>query len=127
MKKYLVLLIPLLMTGCFGNAGSGVLESTCTKTTGVTIKEETTYNFQYKKGDITKMTIKKSYTNEVGLDGYSKAWNTFEGVTSEVDGNTITFEMDINTISDEVKKDFNIEYNYNNQIKKLKDLGYTCD
>ena len=73
------------------------------------------------------MTIKKSYTNEVGLDGYSKAWNTFDGVTSEIDGNTITFEMDINTISDEVKKDFNIESTYNDQVKKLKDLGYTCD
>ena len=127
-KKYLVLLLPLLFTGCFGNAGNGILKQTCTKEiTTVNLIEEDKYIFEYVSGNITKMEIKKSYNMELDLEASMKAWNTFNGVHASISGNEITYEFDMNEVSDEVKEYFNIKDTYNEQVKTLTNLEFKCN
>lgn len=129
MKKYIfILILCLLTTGCFGKTASGNLETTCTKeedTYGLI--EKTTYTFEYYKGTITKVILTKEYSGEDmtrSIDTYRLAYSTYNGITIDTSYNKITYTFDVNTISEDTKKVFNIKNTYNDEIKALND--YNC-
>lgn len=136
--KYTILLvlIALSITGCFGMKSDGVLTATCERTeVGYTMEEKTTYQITYKEGDITNISLSKSYVVEDGnltnsLISYQYAYEKSDGVRISVDNetNTITYNFDMTKLaSDAIKKTFNLKTTYNEQIKTLKDIGFTCE
>ena len=127
-KKYLILLLPLIFTGCFGKAGSGILTAECKRNVQTaSIEEVDRYIFEYVNGNITKIKITKSYNQDVDLEASMKAYNTFNGVNASISGMEITYDFDLDIVSDEVKDIFDIKDTYNEQIKTLKNLDYICN
>ncbi|MBR1376630.1 MAG: hypothetical protein IJ565_02335 [Bacilli bacterium] len=129
--KYIVILLPLVLTGCFGLSGSGNLKNTCIKKEETNYsKEIDTYTLEYYQGDINKITLVKEYSGidmKSALETYQKAYATEKGVNVQVSGNTITYIFDISKVSDEVKTTFNLKDTYSEQSKTLQSLGFTCD
>ena len=133
MKKYvfIIFLFSAVLTGCFGNAGSGELESTCTKVIDSQVLKETdTYIISYKEGNIKNTILKKEYTGmdiSASLKTYQKTYESSNGVDINIENNTFTATFDISNVDDEIMNTCNLKKTYNEQVKTLKDLGFTCE
>ena len=133
MKKYILLLIPFLLTGCFGEVGKGNLNTVCIKTEySSNIVETKKYEIEFSKGSINKTKYTNSFeSNSIDMSNaiksYQMAYKNESGVTITTNSNSITYEFDLNTVSDFIKTEFDLTNKYNDQIKKLKGSGFTCD
>ena len=135
MKKYLFLIglisVSVMMTGCFGKEGKGVLNASCTKEEdSYNLKEVNTYEIEYFKGEISSIVLTKSFSGtdlSKTLDTYKKAYDTFDGVSSEIGDNKIIYTFDMTKVNDEVRQIFKLKSNYNEQIKTLEKEGFTCN
>lgn len=142
MKKImLILMFSFLLTGCFGEAGSGIITKTCTKVTendGITIKEERIiknennnvilvmyHNTVINNGDDTYFkALKNSYTSEVNnLNSNSvDAQINLEEAKEFV----VTYNFEYNKLSDEIKNKYDLTELNHNQIKKYEEQGFKC-
>ena len=129
--KYLILLLPLVLTGCFGNAGKGVLTNECvSKIETQWMTETDKYTITYKEGKVTNVVISNQYEGfdmKESMETHKKAYEKEKGVNITIDNNTITKEFDMNKVNSNIKEVFNLKDSYNEQIKVLTDQGYTCD
>ena len=129
--KYLILLLPLVLTGCFGNAGKGVLTNECvSKIETQWMTETDKYTITYKEGKVTNVVISNKYEGfdmTESMNTNKKAYEKEKGVNIKIDNNTITKEIDMNKVNSNIKEVFNLKDSYNEQIKVLTDQGYTCD
>lgn len=134
--KYLILIVPFLLTGCFGLKSDGVLTATCERTeVGYKLEEKTVYTIKYKEGDITNIVLSKAYVVEDGnltnsLISYQYAYEKSEGVRISVDSenNTIVYNFDMTKLaSDAIKNTFNLKTTYSEQVKALENIGFTCE
>lgn len=139
--KYLILLLPLMITGCFfGEVGSGIITKTCTRQTiinDITLIEEKVIKQKDNQilsivvnnkivGDtnVTFRSLKNSYLSEVNnLKSLGIVINTNEDIKNEY---SVSYELDFNTLSDELKRKYEFEELYHNQIKKYENDGYNC-
>ena len=133
MKKYIfiIFLFSIILTGCFGAAGSGNLESVCTKTVDAkTLKETDTYTIYYKEGNVKRVLLTKKYMGmdiTASLTTYQKAYENSNGVHIVVKDSGITADFDMGKVNDEIMKTFNLKSTYNEQIKTLENMGFTCE
>ena len=133
MKKYvfIIFLFSIILTGCFGNAGSGNLESVCTKTVdSKSLKETDTYTLYYKEGNIKRIILNKQYTGmdiTASLTTYQRAYENSNGVHIVVKDSGITADFDMGKVNDELMKTFNLKKTYNEQVKLLENMGFTCE
>ncbi len=133
MKRYvfIIFLFSVIVTGCFGNAGSGELESVCSKAIDSQVLKETdTYTLYYKEGNINNVILNKEYVGmdmTTSLTTYQKAYENNEGIIITLNDNGVTTKFDMSKISDELMKTFNLKKTYNDQIKTLENLGFTCE
>ena len=133
MKKILILLIPLLLTGCFGKIGSGYLTSTCTlKQTSKSLEEIITYKVDFKENVISTITLTKEYNNDSilsALKSEEKSYTSISGMKVMLleTNNTITYTFDMKKINDKnIIDKFKLKNNYNDFASELKKLGYVC-
>ncbi len=132
MKKYIVLvfMLSIVVTGCFGERGAGKLYTKCYKEINTSyLKETDTYDIYYREGDVFDIIITKKYDgmdmkNEINT--YKKMYES-DAINITTTDNSITYNFDLSLISDDIKDTFNIKYRYNDEIKKLKELGFTCE
>ena len=133
MKKYVLLLIPFLLTGCFGEVGKGNLSTTCIKIEySSNIVETKKYEIEFSKGNINKITYTNSFESDSidmsnAIKSYKKSYENEVGVDITINGNSIIYIFSYDEISDNIKKEFDLTSKYNDQIKKLKGSGFTCD
>ena len=133
MKKYvfIIFLFSIILTGCFGGAGKGDLESVCTKTVDTTsLKETDTYTISYKEGNVKRVILTKKYTGmdiTASLTTYQRAYENSNGVHIVVKDSGITADFDMGKVNDELMKTFNLKKTYNEQVKLLEDIGFTCE
>lgn len=141
-KKYLVLLISLMITGCFfGEVGSGITSKTCTRETsldGITLIEEKTIKQKDNELRIIVVTnkivgeptttfksLKNSYLSEIkNLQNLGIKTSVIDDVEHEY---SVSYEFDLNTISDDLKEKYEFENLYHNQLKKYEQEGYKCE
>lgn len=133
MKKFILLFIPFLLTGCFSSSLNGDLTTTCVKDEySASITENKKYTLYFKKGDIYKIIYEDSFISNEKIDmsnaikSYQKAYGNENGIVVKTSDNSITYEFSINDISDTIKKEFNINKDYNKQVKLLKESGFVC-
>lgn len=142
MKKLIFsLLFCLLLTGCFGETGSGIITKTCTKTIeeeGLTITEERV--IKNENNNIIVVIFRDTITNN-GDDNYFKALKN--SYTSEV--NSLNNNNVLSTIDNEKDKELIVTYNFNysnldemvkekynltdlnhNQVKRYEEEGFKC-
>lgn len=141
-KKYLILLLSLTLTGCFfGEVGSGYTTKTCTKETSldsITLTEEKvvkqkdnnmvsiviTNKIVGEESEIFK-SLKNSYLSEINnLKNLGITTNVVSDLENEY---SVSYEFDFNNISKELKKKYEFEDLFHNQIKKYEDEGYKCE
>ncbi len=129
--KYLILLLPLVLTGCFGNAGKGVLTNECVmKIETQWMTETDKYTITYKEGKVTNVVIANKYEGfdmTESMNTSKKAYENEKGIIITIDNDTITKEFDMNKVNSNIKEVFNLKDTYNDQVKILTDKGYTCN
>ena len=129
--KYLILLLPIFLTGCFGLNGSGVLTNECVKEENTPwMTEKDKYVITYKEGKISKIEITNEFDGidmNSSIESYKKTYEKDKGVSITSDNNKITYSFDMNKISNDIKKEFSLKDTYNDQVKVLIEQGYTCD
>lgn len=142
MKKILLtLLMSLLLTGCFGEVGSGIITKTCTKTIeedGLIIKEERVVKNE--GNNIILIIYKDTITNN-GNDEYYKALiNSYtsevnslknDGITATIENDkdselVVTYNFDYSVINEDIKEKYNFKELNSDQIKKYEEEGYSC-
>lgn len=135
MKKFIILLSCLILTGCFEN--SGYLVKSCEKQEQAnTLTTTTTYTFGF-KNDIIE-DIKISYDNvdsdvntissiKLSLETQNNYSNLKYNVITDTE-NQYKIEYDIPLDSEEEILDkFYIKKSRTDLVNKLKELGYTCE
>ena len=142
MKKLIFsLLLCLLLTGCFGEAGSGIITKTCTKTIeeeGLTITKERVIKNENNNiilvifrdiitnnGDDNYFkALKNSYTSEVNSLNESNVLSTID---NEKDNELIvTYNFDYNNLDEMVKEKYELTDLNHNQVKKYEEEGFKC-
>jgi len=133
MKKYLILIIPILLTGCLGEAGKGYITKTCKKTENINGNNlETTIQVRAKQGNIETITITEVYENmnlESITNSKKSEQNLFKqttGATLNIKDNEFTYEINKNEADETIKERFNILDEQHDQIKYYEENGYTC-
>lgn len=135
MKKKIFLIIPLLLTGCLGEAGKGYITKTCKKNEIINGNNlETEISIKSKQGNIETIIIKETYEKNNDLESitYSKKseQNLFKqttGATLNIEDNTFTYEINKKEASELIIKKFNIQDEQHKQIKYYEDNGYSCN
>ncbi len=142
MKKIIIILMfSFLLTGCFGEAGSGIITNTCTKVTeddGIIIKEERI--IKNENNNVILVMYHNTVTNN-GDDKYFKALKN--SYTSEVSNLSsvnvdakidlvkdkefvVTYNFEYGKLSDEIKTKYDLTELNHNQVKKYEEQGFKC-
>lgn len=137
----LILIITLLLTGCFGEAGSGITSKVCTRETtidSITLIEQKTLkqkdnkiisilivNKIVGKENATYKSLKNSYLAE------SKNLSDLGVITTvkdDVEGEySVSYELNFTSISNDLIERYEIEDLYHKQLNKYKEEGYKCE
>ena len=134
MKKILILIIPILLTGCLGEAGKGYITKTCEKKEIINGNNiETTIKIKAKQGNIETITTIETYDKNIDLesitDSKKSEQNLFKqttGATLDINENVFTYEINKNEASELIIKKYNILDKQHEQIKYYENNGYTC-
>jgi len=135
MKKILIIISILLLSGCFEN--SGYITKTCTKKDiANTLETNTTYTFKFKNDIIEEISILYDYndTSSITINSIKtsiETQNKYLDLNYEVLSNTdnqykINYNIDINS-SDEILDKFMIKKKRSELVNNLKDNGFTCE
>lgn len=140
-KIILILLISLLMTGCFGETGSGIITKTCTKTIdedNISITQERV--IKNENNNVIVVIFQDTIINN-GNDNYFKALknsytseannlnniNVLATVNNEKDKElTVTYNFNYSDLDSTIKEKYNLTDLNHNQIKKYEEEGYKC-
>lgn len=134
MKKICLLIMLMLLTGC-SNILKGDLVTTCTIIENSSSLQETkVYTINFKQGEITNITLNDKFLIEddnidilSAIESYKRAYQNEQGVIVTNTSNEIIYEFDLKEVSKQIKQDFNLASNYNEQISKLKEKGAICE
>lgn len=134
MKKILILIIPILLTGCLGEAGKGYITKTCEKKEIINGNNiETIIKIKAKQGNIETITTIETYDKNIDLesitDSKKSEQNLFKqttGATLYINENVFTYEINKNEASELIIKKYNILDKQHEQIKYYENNGYTC-
>ena len=134
MKKTIILIIPILLTGCLGEAGKGYITKTCKKTESINNNTiETKIEIKAKQGNIETLTITETYDKNMDLESITNSkkseQNLFKqttGATLDINDNVFTYKINKNESSDLIIERFNIKDEQHEQIKIYEKDGYKC-
>lgn len=140
-KLVFALLFCLLLTGCFGETGSGIITKTCTKTIeeeGLTITKERVIKNENNniivvifRDTITNngddnyfKALKNSYTSEVNSLNESNVLSTIDNEKDEE--LIVTYNFNYSNLDDKLKEKYNLTDLNHNQVKKYEEEGFKC-
>lgn len=133
MKKIILILTILILTGCFGEVGKGYITKTCTKEENINnIKVNTNIEIKSKEGNVENITITEVFdTNDLTSITNSKKseknlYQQTTGIILEINNNTFTYKIDVLEASDLIKERFNIKEETHKQISFYEENGYIC-
>ena len=132
MKKNIILIISLLLTGCLGEAGKGYITKTCTKKETINGNNlETKIEIKSKQGNVETITITEKYDNieESIINSKKSEQNLFKqtpGATLNIYDSIFTYEINKKEASNIIIEKFNILDEQHEQIKYYENNGYIC-
>ena len=142
MKKiYLILSFSLLITGCFGEVGSGITSKDCTRETFIDdiklveqkkIRQKdnkmlsvTIINKIVGKQNSTFKSLKNSYLSEIkNLSNLGIMTQVINDIEEEY---TVSYDLNLDSITKELKEKYEFEDLYHMQLKKYEEEGYKCE
>lgn len=133
MKKYFLILLILILTGCVNNE----LENTCTKVEKSTELTSTTiYDISFKNDIVNGVTVTNSYESIPNvIDAIKLSTKTQNNFFKDLNFNTliendtnykVEYIIDVNN-ENEVYSYFNIKKERSKLVNYLKDNGFTCE
>ena len=144
MKKLIILLLPLLLTGCFGETGRGNLSSNCTiNETYNSFSSDTIYDIKFKNNNITEIVITKNHQaldktaketlrlTKISVDDYNNYMEKMNGVTVKVITNddmnyVVSYNIDMTLINNADINELELSKKHSELTTKLKDKGLAC-
>ena len=128
MKKYFLIVMCFLLTGCLGEVGQGVINKECVKNE----KDiNTSIQIKSKEGNMESIVINEVYSIDVDSILNSKMseqnlYKQLEGISLDISGNTFTYTIVVNNTTYLVKERFHIFDEQYKQIRYYEDNGFTC-
>jgi len=128
MKKLIIVLSVLLLTGCFED--SGYITKSCEK---VDTNKKTTYTFRFKNDLIDDINVLEEYSgDEITISSIKssvESQNRYLNLNTEVINNTdteytIKYYIDMN--NEEILDKFMIQNKRSEFVRNLEDEGYNC-
>ena len=135
MKKILLGLLILLITGCVSN---GELSNECIKVEeSDELISKTTYKIDFKNDIISNVVVTKEYiSSKETIDAIKLSTTTQNNFWKDInfnillDDNTsykVEYIFDVNNTSKEVYNYFNLRKERSKQVNTLKEMGYVCE
>ena len=134
MKKIVLLLAILLLTGCLGETGKGYIIKTCSKDELVNgLNVNTSVTVKSKSGDIESLKIVETYDKEFDLSSITKSKKSEQnyyikenGITLDINDNVFVYSVDVQEVSNVIKERLNIKDEQHKQVDFYESLGYVC-
>ncbi len=134
MKKIILLITVLLLTGCFGEAGKGYITKKCTKQESINGNiVNTSIEIKSKQGNIENIEITELYDKNIDLESITKSkkseqnlYKQMNGISLDILGNEFKYIINVQEIPEIITEKFNIKNEQHKQIKYYEELGYEC-
>lgn len=137
MKKIILLITLIFLSACSNETMQGYLTVDCIKEDNFNqTKNINTISVKHKDNNVVNIKYSYKYETEdkFSLDSYKKSLisesNKYKNIqitqNEKTDSFEIIYDINIESINDEIKKDFDITDLASNQIKKLESKGYSC-
>jgi len=134
MKKLLLLIPILLLTGCLGEVGKGYITKTCTKEEKINgLNVSTNIKIKSKSGTPETITIIETYDENLDIKSITNSKKSEQnyyikekGITLEMNNNEYIYTINAQEINDEIKEKFNIKEDQHKQVKYYEENGFTC-
>lgn len=135
MKKILIVISILLLSGCFEN--SGYITKTCTKKDMAnSLETNTTYTFKFKNDIIEEISILYDYndTSSITINSIKTSIETqnkyldlnYEVLSNNDNQYKINYNIDINS-NDEILDKFMVKKTRSELVNNLIDNGFVCE
>ena len=134
MKKIIIPLTIIFLTGCLGETGKGYITKECKKNENINgMTQKTNIEIKSKQGKIEKITIAETYDKNLDLQSITNSkkseqntYKNIDGIKLDINENTFTYTIEPNIIKDEIKDKFNIKEEQHKQINYYEENGYIC-
>lgn len=136
MKKIIVLLLILSITGCVSN---GKLTNTCKKVeTASDLTNTTTYTINFESDEISNVIVTNDYTAnsttitsiKLSVVSQNNFWQDKINFNVLNDSNTnykVEYIIDVNNTDEDIYNYFNLKKERSKLVSYLKDNGFTCE
>ena len=117
MKKIIFIVISLMLTGCLGEVGQGIITKNCKKyENGV----NTNIEIKSKVGKLETIVITEVYDDITSVLNSKKSeqnlYKQLNGIDLDINNNTLTYTIDVNNTTDLIKDRFNIKLDVKTDI-----------
>lgn len=134
MKKIIIIITIILLTGCLGDLGKGYITKKCKKQENINGKiKETEIEIKSKQGNVETITITEKYDKEFDLisiinskTSEKNSYKNESGITLDISEQIFRYKIQAQEISEYIKEKFNIEKEQYKQIKIYEENGYQC-
>lgn len=134
MKKIILIIPILILTGCLGKSGKGYITKKCEKLENINGKVvKTNIEITSKQGDIETIKITQQYDKNMDIDkiimskkSEQNLYKSLDGIQLDINENIFTYNIQTNNINEDLKERFNIKKEQHKQIKYYEENGYTC-
>ena len=134
MKKIIIPIMIIFLTGCLGEVGKGYIKKECKKVENINgMTQETNIEIRSKQGKIETITITETYDKNLDLQSITNSkkseQNTYKnenGIKLDINRNIFTYTIEPALIKEEIKDKFNIKDEQHKQINYYEENGYAC-
>jgi len=134
MKKIILLINVILLTGCLGRTAQGYITKTCKIEENINgNKVETIITLTSKEGYIENITKQEIYDELMDIEAITNSkkseqniYKTKSGIDLYIEKNTFLYTINVKEIDDTIKERFNIKDELHRQLDYYESTGYTC-
>ncbi len=131
MKRILLILTIILLTGCLGEAGKGYITKQCKREENINgLQKQTEIKIKSLKGHVELIEIKETYDKNLDLTSITNSkkseQNSYKNIKIDINENIFTYIIETKNLTEEEKQKYNVKNEQHQQIKTLEEQGYTC-
>lgn len=131
MKKIMLILAVILLTGCLGETGKGYITKQCSKIENINgLSKQTEIKIKSLKGNVELIEITETYDKNLDLSSISNSkkseQNSYKNIKIEFNENVFKYIIETKNLTEEEKEKYNIKEEQHQQLKTYEEQGYTC-
>lgn len=131
MKKIILIITAIILTGCLGETGKGYITKQCTKTENINgLTKQTEVKIKSLKGNVELIEIIETYDKNLDLTSITNSkkseQNSYKNIKIEMNENVFTYTIETKNLTEEEKEKYNVKKEQHQQVKTFENQGYTC-